>query len=142
MEAIVHPVCEARTKRQYRSVEERRRIVEETLVPGVSVATVARAHAVNANQVFAWRKLYHSGLLGSSTPSEANAAKPGVRLLPVSVSAEREHISSQPCAASQRESDCDPTPGSIELTLATARIRITGQVDTAALRVVLESLRA
>ncbi len=30
---------------------EKRRIVEETLQPGASVAQVARAHGVNANQV-------------------------------------------------------------------------------------------
>jgi transposase len=39
-------------RRQKRSVEEKRRIVEETLEAGASVACVARRHAVNANQVF------------------------------------------------------------------------------------------
>ena len=53
-------------KRQQRSVEEKRRIVEETLVEGASVARVARAHGVNANQVFGWRKLYLAGRLGGS----------------------------------------------------------------------------
>jgi transposase-like protein len=62
MDALSQPISPPRTKRRYRSVEERRRIVEETLVPGTSVAIVARAHGVNANQVFGWRKLYHSGL--------------------------------------------------------------------------------
>lgn len=38
--------------------KERRDIVEETLLPGASVARVARRHAVNANQVFYWRKLF------------------------------------------------------------------------------------
>ncbi len=33
-------------------------------------------------------------------------------------------------------------PGAIELALSNARIRIAGQVDTAVLRVILESLRA
>lgn len=49
--------------RRRRSKQERRRIVEETLAPGASVARVARAHGVNANQVFHWRRLYHQGLL-------------------------------------------------------------------------------
>ena len=35
-------------QRQRRSIAEKRRIVEETLVPGASVAKVARAHGVNA----------------------------------------------------------------------------------------------
>lgn len=39
-------------KRQFRSRQERRAIVEETLKPGASVSVVARAHDVNANQVF------------------------------------------------------------------------------------------
>ena len=42
---------EVEAKRRRRSVQERRRIVEETLAPGASVARVARAHGVNANQV-------------------------------------------------------------------------------------------
>jgi transposase-like protein len=39
-------------------------IVEETLVPGASVARVARKRDVNANQVFYWRKLFREGRLG------------------------------------------------------------------------------
>jgi hypothetical protein len=52
-----------REVRRRRSVEEKRRIVEETLEAGASVARVARRHAVNANQVFYWRKKYREGRL-------------------------------------------------------------------------------
>jgi transposase len=45
-------------KRQLRTVAEKRQIVEETMVEGASVARIARAHGVNANQVFYWRMLY------------------------------------------------------------------------------------
>lgn len=55
--------CLPAGRRRFRSVEEKRRIVEETLVPGASVARVARAHGVNANQVFGWRQLYRQGRL-------------------------------------------------------------------------------
>ena len=48
-------------KRQRRSVEEKRRIVE----PGASVARGAQRHAINANQILAWRKKYREGRLGS-----------------------------------------------------------------------------
>ena len=44
-----------REPRKRRAVAEKRRIVEQTLEPDASVAKVARAHGVNANQVFAWR---------------------------------------------------------------------------------------
>src|SRR5271166_5061022 len=91
MNAISQAIPQPRSKRRYRSAEERRRIVEETLVPGTSVAIVARAHGVNANQVFAWRKLYQSGLLGSADTTSVSAARPStVRLLPVSVCADTE----------------------------------------------------
>ena len=46
----VQEVAEGR--RRYRTTEEKRRIVEQTLSSRVSVATVARQHGVNANQVF------------------------------------------------------------------------------------------
>lgn len=65
--------------RRLRSIAEKRQIVEETLQPGASVATVARAHEVNANLVFAWRKLYQQGLL------DPNATAPTAPLLPVEV---------------------------------------------------------
>jgi transposase len=71
--------------RRWRSVGEKRRIVELTLEPGASVALVARAHGVNANQVFAWRRAFKSGEL----------ANPATALLPVNVSA--------PCEAEIRE---------------------------------------
>lgn len=44
-----------RGKRIHRTAEEKRRIVELTLVPGASIARVARENGVNANQVFQWR---------------------------------------------------------------------------------------
>jgi hypothetical protein len=66
-----------RTTRRRRSISEQRRIVEETFAPGASVARVARAHSVNANQVFSWRRLYQRGLLGGNDGTAA--------LLPVTV---------------------------------------------------------
>ncbi|HTF65022.1 MAG TPA: transposase, partial [Edaphobacter sp.] len=50
-------------KRLRRTAEEKRRIVEATLVPGASIARVAREHGVNANQVFQWRHEYRKGAL-------------------------------------------------------------------------------
>jgi hypothetical protein len=48
-------------KRVLRTAEEKRRIVEATLVPGASIARVARENGVNANQVFQWRYEYRNG---------------------------------------------------------------------------------
>ena len=38
------------------SEEDKQRIVDEAVVPGASVADIARRHGVNANLVFNWRK--------------------------------------------------------------------------------------
>jgi excisionase family DNA binding protein len=63
--------------RRRRSVQEKRRIVEETLEAGASLARVARRHAGNANHVFYWRKKYREGRLGKNQSS---------KLLPVTLS--------------------------------------------------------
>jgi len=44
-------------------LSEKRRIVELTFEPGASVAQVAQAHGVNANQVFKWRRAFKRGEL-------------------------------------------------------------------------------
>jgi transposase len=38
------------------SVAFKKRVVAEALVPGASVANIARAHGLNGNMIFAWRK--------------------------------------------------------------------------------------
>ncbi len=91
-------IAAGKATRRLRTREERRRIVEETLSAGVSVATVARAHGVNANLVFHWRKLYHAGLLNHAPDA---AASNDVRLLPVVVYDEpaQEEEASSPAAS-------------------------------------------
>ena len=66
--------------RRQHTIEEKLRIVQETHVRGNSVATVARRHNVNPNQIFAWRQLYRRGLL------DPKAAKESTPMLPVRVS--------------------------------------------------------
>ena len=114
------------TKRRRRSLEEKRRIVEETLEPGASVARVARQHAVNANQVFYWRKKYREGRLGKGRSSN---------LLPVAVSDIPWSKSGPVRGAPSR---CPL--GAMEIKLPKGQLRITGSVEAEALRIVLECL--
>jgi transposase len=115
-------------QRRRHSLEEKRRVVEETLEPGASVARVARAHGVNANQVFAWRRLYRQGLL-ERTNGKA------VGLLPVHVV----ETSAVNQAAGSRSAQRTPL-GLIQVELPKGHLRINGRVDAEALRVVLEKL--
>jgi transposase len=65
------------------TIAQKCRIVEETFVPGASVAIVARRNNVNANQVFGWRKKYRQGrLVDKKAPSQA---LPGHDLIRVGV---------------------------------------------------------
>ncbi len=57
-------------QRRRRSVEEKFAIVRETFEPGASVSGVARRHRVNANHVFARRKLYQDGRLSAVSAGE------------------------------------------------------------------------
>ena len=111
-------------KRRRRSIEEKRRIVEETLGAGASVARVAQRHAINANQVFAWRKRYREGRLGKSS-----------KLLPVTVS----DIPERKCRRVGSMS-VPSAVGTMEIKLLRGTLRIAGAVDLVALRAVLECL--
>jgi len=121
-------------KRQYRTVQEKRQIVEETLAEGASVARIARAHGINANQVFGWRRLYLAGRLGGVSRA--------IKLLPVRVS------ESSPSLATTTSRECSPsadfsksTPGTIHIELRHAQVRIEGRADAGLLRVLLECLQ-
>jgi transposase len=121
-------------KRQYRTAEEKRRIVEDTFSPDVSVAVVARRHGVNANQVFHWRKLYEAGLLA---PSPDKSTDSGVRLLPVTVKDE-------PASVERQESEPPATAstGTINIEFpGVALVSVEGSADPAVIRAVLEMLR-
>jgi transposase len=117
------------SKRRFRTVEEKRRIVEETLQPGASVARVARAHGVNANQVFGWRQLYRQGRLEQK---EIDAPS----LLPVRVT------NATMAVRSAGASTCRSPSGMIHLELPKGQLRIAGRVDAEVLRLVLEKLLA
>jgi transposase len=134
MDTYAQPISDAASprkspKRQLRSIEEKRRIVEETMVEGASVARIARAHGVNANQVFYWRTLYRKGRLGAAT------------LLPVRVTSESLSLQSQSIPERTSAQPVGTCAGRIHIELRHAQVRIEGSADPAVLRVLLECLQ-
>ena len=105
-------------------MEEKRRIVEETLAAGRSVARVARQHQVNANQGFYSRKLYRQGWLGIGTATP---------LLPVKVAEER-------VTKTVKGDDLTLPSGTMEIKLPRGTLRVAGPVDVVALRTAMECL--
>ena len=113
----------SQAKRRRRTVEEKRRIVEETLEAGASVARVARRHAINANQVFYWRKQYREERLGKNQCS---------KLLPVTLS--------DPKSGRAGRASSPFAVGTLEIKLAKGTLRVAGSIDVVALRTAIECL--
>ncbi len=102
--------CAGRRRRW--SDDFKRRVVAEASAPGLSVAAVARRYALNANQIFNWRRRY-----GGSG-----------EFLPVAL-------------AASTAIEADRTSGEIEITLASGhRVRITGSFDAEQVSDLLRSL--
>ena len=111
-----------RSGRRRRSWPEaiKREIVAASLAPGGSVSVVARQYDVNANQVFAWRKLYGA----------VAEAPRGPRLVPVTVTPDPPGVPSLP-----------PSGGMIEIALPGGYcVRVGCGVTASALRRVLDAL--
>jgi transposase len=83
---VISPARPGRRRRY--TADEKRRIVEETKVPGQSVSAVSRRFGVSPSQLFKWRRLAEEGTmssLGADEPvvpeSEAKALKNRIREL-------------------------------------------------------------
>ena len=105
-------------RRQYPAALKRQ-MVAETQMPGASVSIVARRHDVNSNQLFRWRRQ----LL-------PKAAVESSAMVPVEIAADADR---------PRRPDRD---GIIEIVFGCgARVRLRGEVNSEALRQVIELLR-
>ncbi len=111
-------------KRQTWPLTEKRRIVKATLAPGASVAQIARASGVNANQVFTWRRLYRQGKLGQT---------PGTSLLPVRMATESSFEPSSIGSVAAHK-------GVIQIETAKLRLQIEPGADEHLLRWILASV--
>jgi len=115
-------------RRRQWSDDEKARIVEETLVPGVRVAEVARRNAVSASLVFGWRRLAREGLLGRGVPA----------LMPVEIVAPLPALPAPSPSVAPRPKR---SAGLIEIELSQGRrLRVGRDVDGDALRRVLDAL--
>jgi transposase len=128
---IKESVGSLRTRRRW-SVQEKLRIVRETLEPGVSVPVVARRHSVNANQLFIWRGQHRRGELISRTTADRPA-----RLLAVEV---QPPVPEEAELGTRGESEQEPA-GCMEIQFPGGhRVTVRGRVDARALRVLVREL--
>ena len=125
MDTSKQALAEVRSRRRW-TLEEKRRITQETLLGGTSVARIAQRYALNANQLFQWRKKYREGRLGSRVAT---------KLLPVTITDDRQ-LEPEKVAESASASPL----GAIEIVLPKGKVHITGRVDVVVLRTAMECL--
>ncbi len=125
MDTSKQALAEVRSRRRW-TLEEKRRITQETYLGGASVARIAQRYALNANQIFQWRKKYREGRLGS---------RAATKLLPVNITDDRQ-VTPEKIA----ESTSTIPLGAIEIVLPKGKVHITGRVDLAVLRTAMECL--
>jgi transposase len=122
MSVVEAEVCKSgRRKRRSWTIAEKRRIVEQSLEDGASIAEIARLHDLNANQLFTWRRQFGF---------EPATATDVTTMLPVTI---------EPAAAVEHSSS--GSTGQMEIVLAGGdRIIVCADVETAALTRVLKAL--
>ena len=112
-------------RRRRWSLDEKARLVAETLAPGACVSEVARRHDLAPSLLFAWRRL-----------ARVRASEPHPVFLPVQVTTEPAAAKPSPAPRRRRK----PT-GSIEIDLGSGRrLTVGADVDAAALARVLDVL--
>ena len=120
-------------RRKYTTVEKLA-ILAETRRRGASVAEVARAHGINANLLFGWRRLERRGAL------RAESSEPAT-LLPVRVESPTV-VPGRRRRTVTNGDDPSASEGVIEIEFGGGvRVRLRGAVDSALLARVLEALR-
>ena len=125
VEVLTGPV-----RRRRWSAEEKARIVEETLAPGVRVSEVARRWQVCSQQVFGWRR---AACRAVTTVARAGTEATVPNFVPI--------MSEAPASASVVRSE--PATPAIEIKLAGAVVRVvSGMDDAAQLTAVLRAVRA
>ncbi len=110
-----------RRKRRKWSVEEKRGIVAQTKVPGVSIPQVARRYDVNNNMIFKWVRdpRYNSDIEGG--PEVLN-------FLPVEVTS---NLPTPDLAAVEPEQECSEASVTIKISLVNGHhLEISGTFDT------------
>ncbi len=110
-----------RARRRY-TADFRRQVVEQTMVPGASVAKIALDHRLNTNLVFKWRRDQLRQLAGVA---------PAPKMLPVML---------EPSPMLDGKPAQRVAVSVIEIELAAGRIRLKGAVDIEALRAVVDLL--
>lgn len=118
------PAVHRRSRRPNFPREFKIALVEKSMMPGISVAQLARENDINDNLLFNWRRLYQQGLLG--TPASTPA------LFPVTLTTTDRPVS--PLIPSAEASPC------CELVLPAGTLRIRGTLTPELLQMLVREM--
>jgi transposase len=124
-------VSSSQSPRRRYPVEYKRQVVQESMSAGASIARVALAHGINANQLHNWRWQYRRGDFGPISQ--------GPLLLPVQIAAPPVSTPRQPAKIIDGQ-DRSAISG-VELIFPAARVVIHGAADLPTLRCLIQALR-
>ncbi len=117
-------------RRRRWSVEEKLRILAQSVAAGSSAALACRLHGISSGQLYTWRRQFRTGELTGFAPVLVAAP---ISELPASAAP----LAPVPPVGAAEQ----PAGGLIEVELPSGvKLRITGAVDTALLRQVLSAL--
>jgi transposase len=126
-------------RRRRWSDNDKARIVVESCAPGANVSEVARRNGLSPQQLFAWRREARTLFQGND-----DAAGAATATQQAGVAHSREPDTEAPSFVPVMLAATPPPsgrPGTIEITLGEAIVRVVGQVETATLVAVLRAVR-
>ena len=124
------------TRRMW-TVDDKRRLVDEMLVPGANVSEIARRHGVANSLLYRWRQ--EADAAASRQPSSDAEQSVAPVFVPVAIAPPRRTELPPPkpiapCACTARAGVAAKTIGTLDIVLANGRsVRVGTDVDTAAL---------
>ena len=117
-------------RRRRWSLEEKLRILGQSVAPGSSASLVCRLHGISSGQLYTWRRQFRTGELTGFAPVRLAAPVEGLAMAAV------------PVDPAPRSPEADrPRDGIIEVELPSGvKLRLVGAVDEVSLRRVLSVL--
>ena len=134
-------------RRRRWSTDEKARILVESLRPGANISEVARRNGLSPQQLFGWRREVRapepapSPVRKRGRPKKVRDGAPGVVKAPLHFAP---IVIAAPAASASPSGGNPPdgsAPGTIEITIGDAVVRVRGQVDMALLAAVLRAVR-
>jgi transposase len=145
----MHIKCDpvGRRRRREHSAQFKSELVQASLRPGASVSAIALEHGLNANLLFAWRRMHLREQARQAQTAEGDRQPV---LLPVEIRTEDADSDTAVAVVTSIPTPASPSrpvkpgraaSGTIEIDIGGAQVRVCGLVEEASLRLVLKILR-